>query len=79
MRNRSIYAIYDDQDNIMCVGTMNECLQYLNISKNWFYKVLRGYKVNKTLPYSIYKIGTERMETTEWNNQRKSNIIRENS
>lgn len=55
------YAIYDSEENIVCVGNADDCCRFLNISHKYFYsKFIRV----GTKKYKIYKIGVTDYEET---------------
>lgn len=53
---KKFYAIYDNNDNCLCIGNSLECSEYLNISIRSFYNALArmkkktyGYRSNKKI------------------------------
>lgn len=49
-----IYAIYNKQDECVCVGNASECCEFLDVSLHHFYSKLIS-KGNKK--YRVFKLG----------------------
>lgn len=53
-KKETIYAIYDAEDNCVCVGDAQECVAYLGVSLHHFYSKMSA-KGNRK--YKIYSLG----------------------
>ena len=53
------YAVYDNDDELLCMGNVNECCETLNITKQMFYNALhttRREQFKKARKYTICSI-----------------------
>lgn len=51
----SLYALYDEKETCVFVGSSKECIEYTNSNINNFYNAIcKGYKIARK--YNIYKI-----------------------
>ena len=56
------YAVYDNDDELLCIGNVNECCDDLEITKEMFYNALHTTRCNqfkKARKYTILRLEDE--------------------